>query len=126
MIYQANPIVNHTQDSDCVVDPSTGCCVGCGVHHGEPCDDCGERAFHLRDCCAQVLERNTVTDERGHYLSIIEARDARIGELIGERDALVTALRRIVAQPAGHTTADTQKDLSAMWRIANKALDGTR
>ena len=68
------------------------------------------------------VERNN----RGKLIDIVDGRDARNGELIGERDALLTALRRIVAQPAGHTTADTQKDLAAMWQIANKALDAVK
>lgn len=41
----------HAIDSDCAVDPDTGCCSTCGVSHdGPPCPDCGAVAFHLDDC----------------------------------------------------------------------------
>lgn len=40
----------HTTDADCSVDPATDVCTECGVHHGEPCRECGSAAFHEPDC----------------------------------------------------------------------------
>lgn len=40
----------HTRDSDCTIDPQTGCCTVCGVEHREPCPDCGHTAFHSAGC----------------------------------------------------------------------------
>ena len=42
--------VNHSQDSDCTVNPETNCCYGCGVEHGDPCPVCGGRGYHRADC----------------------------------------------------------------------------
>ena len=39
----------HTTDADCTLD-DTDCCAGCGVYHGDPCDDCGGRGYHAADC----------------------------------------------------------------------------
>jgi hypothetical protein len=39
----------HSQDTDCMVGPD-GCCVVCGVEHGEPCPACGGRGFHAAGC----------------------------------------------------------------------------
>lgn len=27
-------------------------CPDCGVYHGEPCDVCGQRGYHARECSA--------------------------------------------------------------------------
>lgn len=43
-------IKDHTKDEDCTPDPATDLCIGCGVHHGEPCAACGGKAFHRDDC----------------------------------------------------------------------------
>ena len=52
----------HVKDSDCAVDPATGCCTVCGVLHGPKCQGtvegsrgewagiCGQRAFHKKGC----------------------------------------------------------------------------
>lgn len=47
-----NDILNmpHSHDSECIVDPETDLCLICGVMHGQPCTDCGQRAFHLDNC----------------------------------------------------------------------------
>jgi hypothetical protein len=41
--------VYHTKDSDCTLD-ADGSCIDCGVYHGEPCDVCGGRGFHVAEC----------------------------------------------------------------------------
>jgi hypothetical protein len=41
---------DHSQDSDCNVDPDIDTCRECGVLHGTPCDECGGRAFHRPGC----------------------------------------------------------------------------
>ena len=46
----------HAKDSDCTVGQD-GCCEGCGVSHGAPCDACGGRGFHTADCVEERLER---------------------------------------------------------------------
>lgn len=45
--------VKHERDEQCDVDPETDLCRSCRVMHGDPCDGCGRRAFHL-DTCARV------------------------------------------------------------------------
>lgn len=40
----------HLQDSDCSVDPKTGCCKDCGVDHSEQCPECQGRGFHRMGC----------------------------------------------------------------------------
>lgn len=43
----------HSRDEQCTVDERTGCCLVCGVDHdGDPCLDCGARAFHRAGCPA--------------------------------------------------------------------------
>ena len=41
----------HTKDADCTVDPETLLCQGCGVYHGDPCEQCGGAGFHRSDDC---------------------------------------------------------------------------
>jgi hypothetical protein len=43
-------MANHTQDSDCTIDPETLCCRECGVDHGDECLDCGGRGYHKPAC----------------------------------------------------------------------------
>jgi hypothetical protein len=43
-------MIEHTQDSDCRVDPQTGLCRDCGALHGAPCYHCRARAFHKPGC----------------------------------------------------------------------------
>lgn len=43
-------IFMHRQDEECIVDPDTNLCIGCGVEHGEACGSCGGRAFHKPAC----------------------------------------------------------------------------
>lgn len=61
-----NP-TDHTRDEDCtVVDDE---CTGCGVWHGDPCEDCGGRGYHRAPCevmrtdlcidCEQSLDDHT-------------------------------------------------------------------
>jgi hypothetical protein len=40
---------NHECDGDCTLDED-GCCTECGVYHGDPCEECGGRGFHLPHC----------------------------------------------------------------------------
>jgi hypothetical protein len=40
----------HSQDSDCNVNPETDCCTVCGVMHGAACTVCGQKAYHRPDC----------------------------------------------------------------------------
>lgn len=43
--------MEHSQDSDCTVNPETLLCEVCGVYHGEDaCPDCGGRGFHKPTC----------------------------------------------------------------------------
>ena len=56
----------HTTDADSEVDPSTDCCVGCGVLHGEPCEVCGGRGFHNVPCAANDYDNVTI-DNGGRY-----------------------------------------------------------
>ena len=39
----------HSSDADCTLD-ACAVCIGCGVHHDEPCPRCGQRAFHKVGC----------------------------------------------------------------------------
>lgn len=42
----------HTEDAHCRVSPETDFCEAphCGVHHGDPCSECGRRAFNVPGC----------------------------------------------------------------------------
>jgi len=40
---------SHSCDSDCNIGDD-GCCVVCGVEHGDPCHSCGGTGFHTADC----------------------------------------------------------------------------
>lgn len=40
----------HRQDSDCTVDPETGCCIECYAEHGNPCLACNGRGYHDDNC----------------------------------------------------------------------------
>jgi hypothetical protein len=52
--------VEHTQDSDCRVDPQTDLCGDCGALHGAPCYHCGARAFHKPGCLFVVAGHGEV------------------------------------------------------------------
>lgn len=41
---------DHHTDSDCTLDPETDCCIVCAVYHGEPCEVCGGRGYHVSQC----------------------------------------------------------------------------
>jgi len=43
-------VAEHTQDSDCSVDPATDSCRGCGVDHSAKCYLCAGRGFHKPGC----------------------------------------------------------------------------
>jgi hypothetical protein len=49
-----------------VVLGADDCCPECGVHHGEPCPECGRRGYHRKSCSefAPTMER------RGRLLEI--------------------------------------------------------
>lgn len=40
----------HTHDEQCILDEFTNDCMICGVHHGDPCPECGQRGNHLLEC----------------------------------------------------------------------------
>lgn len=64
---------DHTQDSDCSVDPETLSCALCGVDHSGECLDCGGRGFHKPTCESQ---KHPQTDEHlAGCLSCIMAHD---------------------------------------------------
>jgi hypothetical protein len=42
----------HMKDSDCTLDDNLICTV-CGVWHGEPCQECEGKGFHL-DTCSEM------------------------------------------------------------------------
>ncbi len=46
------PTVRHTKDEDCMGFIEDGCCIICGVGHGDTCPECGASAYH-RDGCTQ-------------------------------------------------------------------------
>ena len=39
----------HDKDADCTPD-AVGICTTCSVWHGEPCLECGARAYHKAGC----------------------------------------------------------------------------
>jgi len=41
--------MEHFRDAHCTLDENDTC-IDCGVYHGDPCPDCGNRAFHADDC----------------------------------------------------------------------------
>lgn len=41
----------HERDHHCTVGDD-GCCTACGAHHGDPCLECGARAYHVPGCMA--------------------------------------------------------------------------
>lgn len=45
----AKLVSGHCSDFMCRVGPD-GCCVECHAYHGDPCPDCGGRAYHSTDC----------------------------------------------------------------------------
>lgn len=66
--------IPHTKDSDCIVNPDTGCCSLCGVDHSAQCPDCQGRGFHNPNCprdsstiwecsqCGQLVDCNQPND----------------------------------------------------------------
>lgn len=42
--------LDHSKDSDCIIDPETLCCAICGIDHSDECLDCGGRGFHKPTC----------------------------------------------------------------------------
>lgn len=52
-----SPLLRHAKDEDCDVDEDTETCRGCGVRHGDPCDDCGGRGYHRLACPTQDPEK---------------------------------------------------------------------
>jgi hypothetical protein len=57
----------HRQDSDCTVDPETGCCIECGVGHGDPCLSCSGRGYHTDDCAELYHDSPFREYEEGWY-----------------------------------------------------------
>lgn len=43
----------HASDSDCTLN-DLGMCSECGVYHGDPCPDCGQRGYHDLRCPVYV------------------------------------------------------------------------
>lgn len=68
-------LAEHTKDKDCIVGDVTGWCLICHVAHGDPCPDCGARAYHKPNCkqmscnyCDQPLHEGSCAgdiDEEG-------------------------------------------------------------
>jgi hypothetical protein len=52
MVAALNQETFHSVDEQCRLGDD-GCCVGCGVAHGDPCGRCGGRGFH-RDGCSKA------------------------------------------------------------------------
>jgi hypothetical protein len=50
----------HDKDSDCVLDALGYHCVECGVPHGDPCPECGGKAFHTERCPEMLSESDFV------------------------------------------------------------------
>lgn len=52
----------HSQDSDCCesIDIQTDTCTVCHVYHGDPCLDCGARAYHKPTCPRLSQDDNRV------------------------------------------------------------------
>jgi hypothetical protein len=75
---KAKLTIRHTKDSDCRLNACDTCEV-CGVYHDDPCDDCGQRGFHLPECCViQLTRSNEVSDRDVDTGDLIEAiRDLR-------------------------------------------------
>lgn len=57
MTNSTNDNAEHTKDTDCVVDSETDCCVVCGVMHGDACEGCAQRGFHVEGC--EVMAETT-------------------------------------------------------------------
>ena len=54
-------MAQHTRDSDCTLG-TDGCCIECGVAHGDPCHLCGGRGFHADDC-PEIFDRDSAEYE---------------------------------------------------------------
>lgn len=52
--------LGHAQDSDCGVNHDDNMCRVCHVYHGDPCNDCGARAYHKPTCPRLSVEDNRV------------------------------------------------------------------
>ena len=52
----------HNTDKDCTLDADDGCTV-CGVYHGDRCDECGGRGFHV-DGCSEIEHEADVEAEQ--------------------------------------------------------------
>lgn len=55
----------HTKDEDCAV--IDGSCIACHVEHGEPCPECGKRAFHVTGCQRGEPREHRCKTCRGMY-----------------------------------------------------------
>lgn len=69
--------MDHSQDSECSVDPETDLCRECGAEHGEPCTHCRARAFHLPNCLVRVArgeltigELDRMDPPAGRYVAV--------------------------------------------------------
>jgi hypothetical protein len=78
----------HHHDTDCTISPADDCCAGCGVYHGDPCEDCGGRGFH-ESACPQLLPEFAAAD-RVQRMTVAEA--AALPGLLGR--VATFALRR--------------------------------
>ena len=56
-------MIRHIKDTDCTVDPETGY----GVDHGEPCEECGRRAFHAPGCRERIVGAVFVRERAAEY-----------------------------------------------------------
>jgi len=77
---------NHSKDSDCTVDPETGCCTVCGVEHGEPCPECGMRAYHSKDCPVLAEEAENMALLLNNTWSILSKEEQTAIKVLVSRD----------------------------------------
>lgn len=50
MTYPVENEPDHRKDEDCTIRGEDGECLGCGVTHSTPCEDCGGTGFHKETC----------------------------------------------------------------------------
>ena len=60
----ARPEVKHTRDTDCTLNDQDTCTV-CGVYHGDPCEFCGQRGYHMSNCPGPKLEEEKFDGGQG-------------------------------------------------------------
>jgi hypothetical protein len=96
-------VQDHRKDEDCTVDPQTGTCIACGVEHGDPCPECGGRAYH-EDRCRESDEEEEADPAivlESALMELLDGEDREDGALDTEK------IRRIESfEDAGMLTRD--------------------